>query len=248
MTIEFAEVKRAAPLKNVVAFNGLVKKLINRPPNVTGMGVFFGRSGLGKTQSAIYGANTSRAVYLEVGQYTTAKTMMKSILIELGVSVPRGSIDEMISQAIQRLAADPSRPLIVDEAHWIAAKRFVDVLRELHVKSRAPVIMIGEEMLPASLELFERVHNRILDFVAAEPCDIDDARTLARAYCLGLTVRDDLLEEIRSRVAGNARRIVNNLATVLEEAKRAGRSEIGLADYDVRLIATGKSPTPRSAA
>ncbi len=248
MTTEFADVKRAAPLKNVVAFNILVKKLINRPPNVPGMGVFYGRSGLGKTQSAIYGANSSRAVYLEVGQYTTAKTLMRAILIELGQPNPRGSIDEMIGQAILRLAADPSRPLIVDEAHWIAAKRFVDVLRELHVKSRAPVIMIGEEMLPASLEAFERVHNRILDAVPAEPCDMDDTRTLARAYCLGLQVGDDLLEEIRGRVGGNARRIVVNLARVVEEAKKTGQTTIGLADYDVSLISTGKAPMPRSAA
>lgn len=248
MAIEFADVKKAAPLKNVVAFHGLVKKLINRPPNITGMGVFYGRSGLGKTQSAIYGATSSRAVYLEVGKYTTAKTLMKAILIELGVPAPRGSIDEMIGQAILRLAADPSRPLIVDEAHWIAAKGFVDVLRELHVKSKAPVIMIGEEMLPGNLEAHERVHTRILDWVPAEPCDIDDTRTLARAYCLGFSVRDDLLEAIRARVGGNARRIVNAFSRVVEEARLSGRTEIGLTDFDVGLIATGKAPTPRSAA
>lgn len=244
MTTNIADVKRTAPLKNVVAFNSLVKKLINREPDMPGIGVFYGRSGLGKTKSAIYGASTSRAVYLEVGQYTTARTLMRAILIELGEPRPKGCVDEMISQAIFRLAADPSRPLIVDEAHWIAAKRFIDVLRELHVKSRAPVIMIGEEMLPANLEVYERVHNRILDWVAAQPCDLDDTRTLARAYCAGLQVRDDLLEEICTRVAGNTRRIVVNLARVVEEAKKAGRAAIGLADYDVALISTHKAPGP----
>lgn len=248
MTTEFADVKRPAPLKNVAAFNGLVKRVVNRAPGLPGMACFYGRSGLGKTKSAIYGANTSRAAYVEVGQYTTAKSLLRSVLLELGVAAPRGSIAEMVETAIMRLAADPTRPLIVDEAHWIAAKRFVDLLRELHDKSLAPVILIGEETLPTALEAFERVHNRILEWVGAEPCDLDDARTLARAYCLGLTVRDDLLDTIVERTAGNTRRIVVNLARVLEAARVAGRGEIGLADYDVAQISTHKAPSPRRVA
>ncbi len=248
MTTEFADVKRPAPLKNVVAFNGLVKRVVNRAPALPGMACFFGRSGLGKTKSAIYGASTARATYVEVGQFTTAKSLLKSILLELGVAKPRGSIAEMVEEAILRLSADPSRPLIVDEAHWIAAKRFVDLLRELHDKSLAPVILIGEETLPAALETFERVHNRILEWVGAEPCDLDDARTLARAYCPTLKIGEDLLAVIVDRTTGNHRRIVVNLARVLEEAKKAGIGAITLADYDVGLISTHKAPAPRRAA
>lgn len=248
MTTEFADVKRPAPLRNVVAFHGLLKRVVNRAPGLPGMACFYGRSGLGKTKSAIYGANSTRAAYVEVGQYTTAKSLLRSVLLELGVSTPRGSIAEMVEAAIQRLSADPTRPLIVDEAHWIAQKRFVDLLRELHDKSLAPVILIGEETLPTALEAFERVHNRILEWVGAEPCDLDDARTLARAYCLGLVVGDDLLATIVERTAGNTRRIVVNLARVLEVARVAGRAEIGLADYDVGQISTHKAPSPRRVA
>lgn len=248
MNTEFADVKRAAPLKNVALFNGLVKRVVNRAPGLPGMACFYGRSGLGKTKSAIYGANTSRATYVEVGQYTTAKSLLRSILLELGVANPRGSVPEMVEQAILRLSADPTRPLIVDEAHHIAAKRFVDLLRELHDKSLAPVILIGEETLPASLEKFERVHNRMLEWLGADPCDLGDARILAQSYCPGLSIGDDLLKEICECVGGNTRRIVVNLARVMEEAKKAGRAAIGLADYDVRLISTLKGPTPRGAA
>lgn len=248
MTTEFADVKQAAPLKNVALFNGLCKRVINRAPGLPGMACFFGRSGLGKTKSAIYGANTSRATYVEVGQFTTAKSLLRSILLELGVATPRGSIPEMVETSILRLSADRHRPLIVDEAHHIAAKRFVDLLRELHDKSLAPVILIGEETLPGSLEKFERVHNRMLEWLGAEACDLDDARLLARTYCPGLRIGDDLLEEIRQRVGGNHRRIVVNLARVLEEVRKAGKTEIGLADYDVGLISTLKAPTPRRAA
>lgn len=246
MTTEVADVKRTAPLRNVVAFNQLVKRVVGRAPGLPGMACFYGRSGLGKTKSAIYGANASRAIYVEVGQYTTARSLMRSVLQELGVPQPRGSIAEMIEAAIMRLSADSRRPLIVDEAHHIAAKRFVDLLRELHDKSLAPVILIGEETLPSSLEAFERVHNRILEWVGAEACDLDDARTLVRAYCPGITIADDLLSIIVDRTAGNTRRIVVNLSAVAEEAKTLGLATIGASHYDLARISTHKAPAPRA--
>jgi DNA transposition AAA+ family ATPase len=224
MTMETLSAKKPAPLKNVASFNGLVKRVVNRAPDLPGLAVFHGRSGLGKTKAAVYGANSSRATYVEVGQFTTAKSLLRSILVELGEMRPRGSVADMVEQAIMRLAADPTRPLIIDEAHWIAAKRFVDLLRELHDKSLAPVIMIGEETLPQQLEAFERVHNRVLEWVQAVPCDLEDARHLARSYCPDLKIAEDRLAAIVTETKGNTRRIVVALARELEEVRRLGRA------------------------
>ncbi|MBB4016704.1 hypothetical protein GGR16_001710 [Chelatococcus caeni] len=223
MTVDAQTVKKPAPLKNVAAFNGLIKRVINRAPDLPGMACFFGRSGLGKTKAATYGANVTRATYVEVGQFTTAKSLLRSILVELGQR-PRGAIADMVEQAIMVLAADPMRPLIVDEAHFIAQKRFVDLLRELHDKSLAPVILIGEETLPGQLEAFERVHNRMLEFVQAVPCDVEDARLLARSYCPELDIDDARLAQIVDAERGNTRRIVVRFARELEESRRLGRA------------------------
>ena len=245
MTTGTLSVKKPAPLKNVVAFNGLIKRVVNRAPDLPGMACFFGRSGLGKTKAATFGANNARATYIEVGQFTTAKSLLRSILIELGDQRNGGSVADMVERAIELLAADPSRPLIVDEAHWIAAKKFVDLLRELHDKSLAPVVLIGEETLPQQIETFERVHNRMLEWVGAVPCDLEDARHLARSYCDGVKVADDLLQEFIRQTRGNTRRIVVNLARAQEEARRLGKAEIGAADYNAALIVTNAGPAPR---
>ncbi len=241
-------VNTIAPLKNVAAFNGLLRRVIDRSPSLPGMACFFGRSGLGKTQSAIFGANTTRAIHVDVGQFTTAKYLIESILLELGVSKPRGSIPQLIEQTIGLMAMDRTRPLIVDEAHWIAHKKFVDVLKQLHDGSLAPVILIGEETLPKQLEAHERVHNRMLEWVGAEPCGMDDAKHLVRAYCADISIKDELLKAIIERTGGNTRRIVVNLARVQEEARRAGKSTIGINDYDAKLISSSSAPSPRRAA
>lgn len=241
-------VNRPAALRNVAAFSTLITKVVERRPDLTGMACFYGHSGLGKTKSAIYGANMYRACYVECGQFTTARSLMISILKEIGVAAPRGTITDMIEEAVKILAGDRRRPLIVDEAHHVAHKRFVDLLRELHDKSLAPVILIGEETLPKQLEAFERVHNRMLDWVPAQPCDQEDFGRLARVYCPGLEIAPDLAKAILAATRGNTRRIVVNLASAQEAAQAKGSTTIDLAGFGGTGALIGSSAPSRRAA
>ena len=239
-------VKRPAPLKNVAAFSQLIAKVVDRKPGLPGLACFHGASGLGKTKSAIFGANRHRAAYVECGQLTTARSLLISILKELGVARPKGTATDMVEQAVEIMAIDRDRPLIVDEAHHIANKRFVDVVRELHDKSLAPVILIGEETLPKHLEGHERVHNRMLDWVPAIPCDEEDFALLVKSICPQISVAADLGHAIIDKTRGNTRRIVVNLAKVEEIADREGLELVDLAAFGGASGIVGLSaPTPR---
>ena len=240
-------VNRAAPLKNVAAFSTLLARMVGRnDPDLPGLAVFFGPSGWGKTKSAIYGANRYRATYVECGQFTSARSLMKQVLMELGEARPRGSIEEMKAQAIMLMVANPNRPLIVDEAHFIATKRFVDLLRELSDKSGAPVVLIGEEQLPQHLEQFERVHNRVLEWLPAVPCDAEDFSHLAAARCRGVRIAADLAAAILERTEGNTRRIVVNLAKIADLAQVTGATTMDIAGFGgVAAIVGRPALTPR---
>lgn len=222
------QINRPVPIKNVTLFSTLVTKVVERPLHLPGMACFSGYSGLGKSRAAAFGANMYRGRYVECDQFTTAKSLLTMILKELGVERPRGSVPELIDEAILRLAADIKRPLIVDEAHHIAHKKIVDLLRSLHDKSAAPVILIGEETLPKQLEAFERVHNRMLTWVQARPLDEEDFAAVAKAYCPGVTLKADLARHIRTEMRGNTRRIIVNLAEAEQRAKQLGVSELDL--------------------
>jgi|TARA_A100001391_G_scaffold50885_1_gene30984 DNA transposition AAA+ family ATPase len=241
-------VNKAAPLKNVAAFSTLIRKVVDRRLDLPGLACFFGASGLGKTKAAIKGANMYRAAYVECGQFTTARSLLASILRELGVANPRGTVTDMIDECVRIMISDVHRPVIVDEAHHIAHKKFVDLLRELHDKSQAPVILIGEETLPKQLEAFERVHNRMLDWVPAVPCDLEDFRHLS-ALCCSVAVKSDLAEAILAGTHGNTRRIVVNLSKVDDIARQKGITEVSLDDFGGRqAVIGGKAPLPRRAA
>jgi hypothetical protein len=231
MMNETLKVNRPAPLKNVAAFATLLETMVERDPRLPGLAAFFSPSGWGKTESAIYGANRYRAAYVECGQFTTARSLLSDTLKELGEPNPRGSIEELKNKAIMLMVSDPRKPLIIDEAHFIAHKRFVDLLREVSDKSGAPVIMIGEENLPRLLEAFERVHNRVLEWLPALPCDAVDFELLVKNRCGSVTVAPDLAAAIIDKTKGNTRRIVINLATVSKVAQLTGKSSIDLSEF-----------------
>lgn len=241
MTTEMRRVKPSlARLKNVASCLTLVETLKSRGPHLPGIGVFFGPSGYGKTYSAIFTQNKTGAYRVEVGDSWTRKTLLENILAEIGIE-PRGTIAAMTKLAIMAMGDDPDRPLIIDEADKLVDKKMIEIVREIHEMSQAPVLLIGEELLPRKLMAFERTHNRVLEWTAAQPCDAEDAAELAKLVCDELKLDPSFLEEIRKRSGGRARRIVVNLNRVSEFARGRGLEAVSAAVYD-GVLYTGEPP------
>jgi DNA transposition AAA+ family ATPase len=233
-------------IKNVAAFMAMAQRLITREPHLPGFGVCHAPSGYGKTYASIFAQNRTRAIRVEVGDSWTRRTLLRSILRELGQNVKeRLPIADMAELAIKALGDDPARPLIVDEADKLVDKNMIEIVRELQESSGAPVILIGEERLPTKLLGVERLHNRVLDWFAAQPCDLDDTRELAKAFAAKVRLGDDLLDAIREQSGGRARRIVVNVARAGELARNKGLTAIDLKGWGAERFFTGQPPQPR---
>lgn len=234
-----------AALKNVAGFYAQVAKLQERKPNLPNIGVMHGPSGYGKSYASIYAQIKTRAIRVEVGESWNRKTLVRAILREGGVAEPRGATADLVEQAIQLLAEEPNRPLFIDEADKLVDKGLIEIVRELAQQSQVPVLLIGEELLPQKLAKFERVHNRVLDWFGAEPCDLDDCKKLAEIFLKGVTIGDDLLEDIRIKGDGRARRVVVTLNDAFEWARNAGVKALDKSSYG-GAIYTGEAPRARS--
>lgn len=221
-----------APLKNVAAAYSVAVKLIERPIGVDGLGLFYGRSGYGKTKASMFVQNKTNALYLEVFDYWTRRKFCQSLLAELGIDKPKGSIPDLMDQALRLLQDDPNRLLIIDEADKLIDKGMIELVRDIYKGARIPILLVGEERLPDKLAAYERCENRVAASEFANPSDIDDARALAAIYHRGLIVRDDLLAAIVTQTKGVASRIVTTLADVGQVAKAKNLGEIGLSEYD----------------
>ena len=235
-----------APLRNVTLALETAYQLIDRPPGVDGLGLFYGPSGYGKSRASQYVQNKLNAVYIEVFDYWSKRFFISKLLTELGASNTRGTIAEMMERALLVLQDDPNRLLIIDEADKLVDKGMIELVRGLYKGARIPVLLVGEERLPDKLAAYERCQNRVTAFAMAESSDVSDAGHLARVYHPRLTIGDDLLAEIVAKTKGVTSRIVTTLASVSQFAMTHGLTSISAAEYSDGPVFTGQPPRRRA--
>lgn len=236
---------RWAPLQNLMLCARAVERAMNREPNLPGVVVFYGPSGWGKSMAASYCANKFEAVYIECRSYFTRKVFVESILREMGIK-PARTIAGMMDQAAEQLELS-QRPLIVDEADYLADRNVIDLLRDLHEAARTTILLIGEERFPKKLTERERFHNRVLVWQPAQPANLEDARKLATYYCPGVEVMPDLLDRVRETSRNVARRICVNLDAIRDHCQKQGLKRIDLAAWGRRELYSGEAPARRPA-
>lgn len=232
--------RTTAPLTNVSLCEMALTKAMERPGHLPGMICFYGPSGWGKTTAALYVHLVNDAYYIACKDIWVRKSFLVNLLGDMGIP-PKKSMWEMVDQVCEQLAKS-RRPLIIDEMDKLLSKNAVELIRDIHDGSKATILLIGEEKLPHKLMQWERFHGRILDWVPAQPTDMDDARHLKGLYHPNLDVQDDLLERIVGESSGSARRVVVNLAKAEEIANKRGSGAIGLKEWGDEPFFTGDAP------
>tara|TARA_R110000787_G_scaffold211281_4_gene321153 strand:+ start:1545 stop:2273 length:729 start_codon:yes stop_codon:yes gene_type:complete len=226
MTTDHSTVNNTiAPLSNVMRFTELVERLVNRPPELPGFGVFAGKAGLGKTFSAIYAINKYRARYVECDYTWTQKAFCEALMVELGLLPPRTRLSTPIYRAVaeigDNIADNPGRPLIIDEADFLVKRKMIEIVRAIYkhcAGAGASIILIGEENMPNALKMWERVDSRVLKSVKAEPISEDDVKVLAGMVCQNLKFDKQAVQRLTRSSGGSARRVVTRLHDIKEAA------------------------------
>ena len=241
---EASQVKTVAALGNVVLATKCLHRATSAPVHLPRIVVFSGPSGFGKSSAATYLAIRYGAYYVECKSTWTKRTVLLQILKRMGIK-PEGSMNDFLEQVCQQLAIS-GRPLIIDEMDYLVEKGAVDLVRDIYEGSQGAIMLIGEENLPNKLRRWEKFHGRILDWVSAQPVDLDDAISLAELYCTKVPADDEAVEIICQKAKGSARRIVVNLELAQDEAVKEGHSRI-TAEFIASLnLYTGEAPARRS--
>lgn len=243
MTDERKLYNTVAPLRNVGALVELIDRVQKRGHGLPGMATFYGPSGYGKTTAAVYAANRYRAYTVQVKSAWTAKKLCSAILQDLGLPAAR-TIADMIDDISGEIAKS-GRPLIIDEADQLITRNMIEIVRDIYESSGATVILIGEELLPQKLQKWERVHGRMLDWVPAQPGDLADVKHLAKIYCAGIELDNDLQAYLLKESNASIRRICINLDRVREFALTKGMTAVTRSDWGKAGFFTGHAPAPR---
>lgn len=238
-------INNVAPLANVARLTQLIDRCQNRAHGLPGMGCFFGRAGLGKTTAAIYSTNRFQACHVQALPIGGVKSLMNMIVVNLGLQ-PARTTEALFGQAVKELGSTQC-PLIIDEADNILTDRAIEMVRVLYDMTGAPVILLGEELLPQKLQKWERVHSRILSWVGAEAATLADVDHLAKIYAHHVTLSADMKEAVLVASRGSIRNVATNLAHVREHAVLQGWQTISLDQWGQRPMHTGEAPAPRHA-
>lgn len=232
-----------APLTNVSLCSKAMLRAVDRPLHLPGFVCFYGPAGWGKSTAATYVMNSQNAYMIQCQESWSKKAVLDAILEQMGI-LPAKTIYQMSNQVCKQLA-DSQRPLIVDEFDYLVKKKSVEIIRDIHDGSQAAILLIGEEHLPAKLERWERFHRRVLDWVPAQPADLDDTKTLVNMYARGVVIADDLVEAMHVACSGSASRVALNIEFICETAGNTGAAEMDLQSWGKRKFITGKSPEQR---
>ncbi|MCS5517654.1 AAA family ATPase [Pseudomonas qingdaonensis] len=172
------------------------------------------------------------------------KAFLLAVLKDMAI-VPGRTLSDMLDQIAEQLSRS-MRPLIVDDVQYMLDKSIANLLTDLYNASQGTIVLIGEERVPSSLAKLERLHNRVLEWVPAQPATLVDLKRLVEANYPNLNIADELLEDLARTTRGCLRRAAVNLHRVQSEASATMMDRIDLATWGKRGWFTGEAPTRRA--
>ncbi|MDW3711920.1 MULTISPECIES: AAA family ATPase [Pseudomonadaceae] len=237
-------VSNIIPLTNVGLLSGAVDRAMQRPIGLPGLVVMYGPSGLGKSVAAACTANQHSAYYVECRDTWTKKAFLLAILREMSI-IPARTLSEMVDQVAEQLSRS-GRPLIIDDVQYLLEKAAANVLTDIYNASQGTIVLIGEEGVSTSMVRLERLHNRVLEWVPAQPASLADVRRLAASSYPKLQIADDLLADLLKQVKGCLRRVAVNLHRLNSECTAKGMTQVALSTWTGTWF-TGQAPARRIA-
>jgi len=234
----------AAPLRNIDILEELLGRTIHRAPHLPGIVTFSGPSGFGKSTAVGYVAAQHGGVYVEVRSVWTKKAFLEALAKPLGIQA--NMTIAALADAISYQLLCSGSPLLIDEADNLINRNLVELVRDIYEQSKAPIVLIGEEMLPQKLKQWERFHGRIMAWAQAVPADANDVRALAAHYTPDLNLADDMVVRLVDEAKGSVRRIVTNLDSIAYIARGEGWNQVGLKEWGKRPLHSSTPPLARS--
>ena len=234
-----------APLRNVSALVSLIEQVNGRQFGLPGLATFYGPSGFGKTTAATYAANQFDAYQVQMKSCWTGRKLCQEVLKEMGIG-PAKTIADMVDQIAQELSCS-NRTLLIDEADYLVARNMIEIVRDIYESSGSPVILIGEEQLPQKLQKWERIHGRMLDWVAAQPAYAADVDHLAKIYCPDISLDPAFKDHLLRASHHSIRRVCVNLSNVRKLAVTKGLSAVDMGIWGKRDFFATSAPAPRRA-
>lgn len=198
--------------RNAMNAQRSIESLTSRDRSLPGLGLWYGRWGLGKSSVANWIYSILPVFYICIERLWRPRRMLEEFCETLGLGSPQYRLDRLSDQVAEGLRKW-NQPVLIDEADYLLKNSIMlDVLRDLHDKTGTPFILIGMEKLHSDLQRFGQFFSRILPAAIVEfsPIGPGEVGLIAREWT-GLTIDDEAADLFCQLVEGDFRYIVGYL-------------------------------------
>jgi len=207
---------KLVPIHNVKKADECIDFLLKRPRlEMVGLGMLYGRPGLGKTTYASRVSYARGYVYIRLEATTTPKTFAKELLqnlyrsLDMGDYLPVGTTNNIYKQCIQLLLDNEDTVIIIDEIDY--AFRYPQLLgsiRDLVDETFAVVILVGMQNAMDRLNQINAYYfDRCNYFYEFEAVGKEDIRMLGTEL-MNIPCPESLVNYINHNAAGNLRKAI----------------------------------------
>ena len=207
---------KLVPITNVQKADRCIDFLLNRPRlEMVGLGMLYGRPGLGKTTYARRIAYTRGYVYLRLEATTTPKTFAKELLqqlyIHLGMGdyLAPGTTNNIYKRCIQLLLDHEDTVIMIDEIDYaFRYPQLLGAIRDLVDETFAVVVLVGMQNAKDRLnQINEYYFDRCNYFYEFQSVNLDDIRLIAKDV-MSVDCSEAMVNYVHHNSAGNLRKAI----------------------------------------
>lgn len=211
---------------------GAVEALKERDPHLPGMGLVYGRWGLGKSAALDHFYGVSNIYYVRAEALLGPRDLLEAICDEFKIHPEYRTVARF--RQVAKEMRRRREPLFIDEADYLFKRQIsLDVIRDLHDVTNVPIVLVGMEAALGKLERYGQFWSRILPagIVLFKPLTPPEMIVITREWT-GLGLEPEAAEMMCHYTEGDFRLIVNFLSEVERACKVNNLDQVSQAMID----------------
>ena len=226
-------------ITNVIKADETISFLLNRPKlEMVGLGLIYGRPGLGKTTYASRIAFARGYIYLRLEATTTPKSFAVELLtalyrrFNLGEYIPTGTTNNLFKRCLQILEDNADSVIVIDEIDYaFQHEKLLGAIRDIVDETLTVVILVGMQNAKDKLaQINEYYFDRCNSFYEFQPVTKADIKAIA-LQVMDIEATEEMIELVHFNCCGNLRKamkIMHMLETTAKDTPNVTLNQIDL--------------------
>jgi len=227
------KIRQLVEIENVKSANRVLKNLLERTrtENV-GLGLFYGRAGLGKTRWSTRTAQNNGHIYMRLESNITTKDFVRDLLYnlikkEMPYYEVKGTINEIYNQILDMCQRNQNLTIMIDEIDYaFNNERILATIRDIVDQSLVTFVLVGMERAKEKLmRMNSHYFDRASAFYEFKPLSVEDNEKIINELC-EIKIDLPLIKFIHNKSDGTMRKVNKYIDALERIGKRLKKTEL----------------------